>query len=63
MEGFTITRFNIVEELEKFRAGIKTRAGVETLLHLTACRYLEDTEAHGSGLTGFAGRNEAAWVM
>lgn len=38
----TITRFNIVEELEKFSKGEKTRVDRETLLQIAAGRYLDN---------------------
>jgi hypothetical protein len=41
-KGVSVINFNIIEELEKFVAGKKTRVDAETLLHITAGRYLEN---------------------
>jgi hypothetical protein len=42
LKGVTVIKYNIVDELEKFLAGKKTAAGVETLLHITSSQYLEN---------------------
>jgi len=39
---FSIVKFNIAEELEKFSTGQKTRVETATLLHLAADSYLEN---------------------